>query len=892
MRDQAVLGLAAALIVLGIALGSLGFNELARPKPILRSWVATALIGVGVILILVGLAALIVPVFQPWAALLLIGGVVILVPGGVIALIIPVVRARRQKAEVEPPSPRIGVQPPDTTSVWVGRPRTLGAGFVGRQKDLDTISDAFDTQEAVVISGGAGSGKSRLAAEYTHEADMQGFWTAAGSSVVETLVGLAGALGVRLVERSDEEIAGEVQRRLAELPSETLWVVDNLEDIELVNGLLSASGRVRLLVTTRDSRRHLLPPTVAYHWTEVLRDEAAINLLRSRSDTPSDHPALAQIVEKVGRLPLALEVLAARLAEPRRTPESVLAQLDRAPTAIEVDAFRETSGASIPRAEAEGVFAAIAATLEDLSADDRRALAGLAYIADAPVLDALAAALTGLDGEDLTGLLSRCTRQSVLSWDEGQVRAHALTVSALAATNPEGTLEVVLARANVRLAQISKDDPVALRAEMVHYEATHSQAQVRLGPDVEIVLSFGDSLANGYRTAGRTEDAIRLWEQTLEVWERVLGPEHPDTLGSRGNLAIGYRAAGRIEDAIKLDEQTLELRERVLGPEHPGTLASRNNLAIGYSDAGRTEDAIRLNEQILETREHVLGPEHPDTLTSRNNLANGFRAAGRTEDAIRLDEQTLDVKERVLGPEHPDTLTSRNNLAIGYRSAGRTEDAIELHEQILETRKRVLGPEHPDTLESRNNLANGYRDAGRIEDAVRLHEQTLEARERVLGPEHPETLRSRGNLAAGYSAAGRTEDAIRLAEQTLEVIERVLGSEHPDALTSRNNLAGGYYAAGRIKDAIRLAEETLEVIERVLGPEHPDTLTSRNNLAAVYGAAGRTGDAIRLWRQSLPVMERVLGPEHPDILSSRSNLAKAYRAAGRIEDADGLESQG
>ena len=233
---------------------------------------------------------------------------------------------------------------------------------MGRDKDLQAVSDAIATCDAVVISGGAGSGKSRLAAQYTHQAGGPGFWTAAGSGVVETLVGVAAALGVRLVERADEEIAGEVQRRLAEVPPETLWVVDNLEDIELVNGLLSASGSVRLLITTRDSRRNLLPATVAYHFTEVLQDQPAIDLLRSRSDTVRDHPALARIVEKVGRLPLALEVLAARLAEPRRTPESVLAQLDRAPTAIQMDAFEEASGASVPRAEAEGVFAAIAGT--------------------------------------------------------------------------------------------------------------------------------------------------------------------------------------------------------------------------------------------------------------------------------------------------------------------------------------------------------------------------------------------------------------------------------------------------------------------------------------------------------------------------------------------------
>ena len=112
-----------------------------------------------------------------------------------------------------------------------------------------------------------------------------------------------------------------------------------------------------------------------------------------------------------------------------------------------------------------------------------------------------------------------------------------------------------MARANVRLIQINTDDPVALRAELVHHEAMHSQAQMRLGADQESVLSYRDSLAAGYHAAGRTEDAIRLLEQTLEVRERVLGPEHPDTLVSRNNLANGYSDAGRTEDARRLESQ-------------------------------------------------------------------------------------------------------------------------------------------------------------------------------------------------------------------------------------------------------------------------------------------------------------------------------------------------
>ena len=82
-----------------------------------------------------------------------------------------------------------------------------------------------------------------------------------------------------------------------------------------------------------------------------------------------------------------------------------------------------------------------------------------------------------------------------------------------------------------------------------------------------------------------------------EARERVLGPEHPDTLSSGNNLAAGYRAAGRIDDAIRLYEQTLEVSERVLGPEHPDTVVSRNNLATSYRAARRVDDAVRLESR-------------------------------------------------------------------------------------------------------------------------------------------------------------------------------------------------------------------------------------------------------------------------------------------------------
>ena len=75
---------------------------------------------------------------------------------------------------------------------------------------------------------------------------------------------------------------------------------------------------------------------------------------------------------------------------------------------------------------------------------------------------------------------------------------------------------------------------------------------------------------------------------------RLLGPDHPDTLASRNNLAYAYKSAGRLDEAIPLYEQVLADSARVLGPDHPQTLASRNNLAAAYKAAGRLDDAKAL----------------------------------------------------------------------------------------------------------------------------------------------------------------------------------------------------------------------------------------------------------------------------------------------------------
>jgi tetratricopeptide (TPR) repeat protein len=660
---------------------------------------------------------------------------------------------------------------------WAGLPRSVKGQFFGRDDELKKISDSLKHSNAVVLSGGPGIGKSKLAAEFAEKSKRNGFWTPGGETADQTLLSLAPHLGVERGDRSEEEVLVQTRRRLQALPAKTLWVVDNLSNLDLLNTLLSEIGKISILVTSQDSRK-VVPAGVEYHPIEVLRSEPATLLLCRTGNYDYRLPIILEIVEEVGRLPRAVEALAVQLELPGQTPENLLEDLREISNPLDFARFQtQTAGLEIPRNES--LFNALRGPLDALPPDIREALAPLGYTADSPIPMALAEALTGLSGGELINFFDECTGKSVLSAVEQQVTIHSLTAAAIAATNTDDNLRTALQYAASRLGAIIGTHNYVPTGEIYHY------------------------------------DQMRIWAaQALDQEDQVIGP-------FSNNLAYAYEGTGRFEDAAQLHQENLEVMGHVLGPEHPDTLTSRNNMAIAYINAGRFEKAVQLHEENLEVLLRVLGPEHPDTLRDRNNLASAFRSAGRIEEAARLHRENLEVMERILGPEHLDTLASRNNLAIAYDNAGRFDEAARLHQENLEYRQRVMGPEHPETLNSRNNLANAYLSAERFDAAIELHQENLEARQRVLGPEHLDTLTSRNNLAAAYGGSGRHEEVIPLFRETYLVRTRVLGPDHPGTLSSRHNLAAAYCNTGQYNQAAQIHGENLKVMERVLGQSTP-----------------------------------------------------------------------
>ena len=758
-------------------------------------------------------------------------------------------------------------QPASPTRIRFGSRPRVSAGFVKREGQ-DELFDAIFTraEPRTVLTGMRGSGKTQLAAAVAAKCEEEGWplvaWINAGSrkELIADLYELALRIGIDAPKDVPPETI--IRRFLDQLRSSDaanyLFVFDNVENLDDLKTLIPEGSGVRVIITTT---RHLDWDGLGWIPLKVGvfdREQSIVLLCERTGDAHRD--AADQIAEALGDLPVAVTQAAATAKWGGYTLSDYLDRLSNHPLESSISRLE---GDDYPDAVGVALFIAYEQALERLSTEhpqqERIAISLLDTLSLLSTSGVPTHWLLNLDDDSNAArdTLTFLKRSSIFqdSTNGDKTIIHRLQGQVYRETylsNQEKFGEAcryattVLDKIDVDRLENFEQKRQEIRNLVEQIGTVTSQGYSRplfSNPDFAALLAT--TLWNA-TDLGMPQLALTLTDSVTRAGD-ILGPAHPSTLTSRNNLAGAYCDAGRLDEAVTLYEQTLEDRTRILGPHHPSTLTSRNNLANAYQDAGRLDEAVTLYEQTLEDRTRILGPHHPSTLTSRNNLANAYQDAGRLDEAVTLYEQTFEDRTRILGPHHPHTLTSRNNLANAYQDAGRLDDAITLHEQTFEDHTRILGPHHPHTLISRNNLANAYRDMGRLDDAIPLYEQTLEDRTRILGPDHPNTLTSRNNLAYAYRDAGRLDDAIPLYEQTLEDSTRILGPHHPNTLTSRHSLANAYRDAGRLDEAIPLYEQTLEDRTRILGPDHPNTLITRNNLASAYRAAGRIEEAEKLF---------------------------------------------
>ncbi len=343
----------------------------------------------------------------------------------------------------------------------------------------------------------------------------------------------------------------------------------------------------------------------------------------------------------------------------------------------------------------------------------------------------------------------------------------------------------------------------ALRAERVSAREADKAGAVR---DFVITMLAAADPAKAGRDI-RVVDALEAAERELEV-----SFESQAEIRAALHLVIGstYGHLGVFDASERNLVRSLEMHERLLGPDHVETLRAVFQLGSLYWNTKRPAKAEPLLQRARVGLLAELGPANEDSMTAAGALALVLSETGRFDEAGELFRESYELSSRHLGPEHAMTLSATNNLARWYEEAGNIERALELLRENLAVRRRVLGEDHPKTLIATDSLALVLQHAGEPEQAEALFRRALEGFVRRLGEGHVDTLRCQGLLAVCLREQGRREEAETILTEGIGAAASGLPAHQQDSLELRWQLAVIQLDTGRIGEAADTAHAALD----------------------------------------------------------------------------------
>ncbi|GGO62101.1 AfsR/SARP family transcriptional regulator [Nonomuraea cavernae] len=707
-----------------------------------------------------------------------------------------------EQPEEEEPAPELPrpAQLPAAVNDFTGRRE-----IVGRLRTLLSAQASSEGVPVAAICGIGGVGKTTLAVHVAHATadlfpdgqlyvDLRGN-TGEATAPESALGAFLRALGIpadvipeRPAERSALYRSILADRRI-------LVLLDNARDAEQVSPLLPGSPGCAAIVTSRVKLADL--PSARLIDLDVMEPDEALSLFAAVAGperVAAEHGAAMDVVAACGFLPLAVRIVAARLAaRPSWTVASLVSRL--------TDEQRRLDELRVGNLAVEATFALGYGQLEAAQARAFRLLS----LPSGPDISLGAAAavlsMTPLETEDL---LESLVDASLLEAPApGRYRFHDL-IRLFArrildkTERPQARTMALRRLLGFYLASAQSAHRLAYEGSMIADNLVVVGSGREFGTVQEAVawlIAEGDSL---FAAINQAAGSSRTSEQLLPAGDLLVAMEPLLEAGTH-TREFGHGTRAVLASAQRIDDQGSELRARyVLGR----VLFAGNRLA-------EAEAQFRIVHELSVARE-----EKVVTGEVMNALAV---VVGRQ----RRHTEALSWFESATGFYRANGVPAGEALVLSYSARdhlglGRSEDAIAAAEKGLAIFTEIGSG--AGTARARYHLGIVLSRVGRLTEAVHHHAECLAffraSKQRVW------EQRVCSRLAETFIAAERHTDAVRHAEEAL-VVSREIGHPYGEALslTVLGEALKGLGDTGRSTDCLRQA---FKIFTRLGAPEAGD----------------------------------------------------------------------
>ncbi|WP_433225752.1 tetratricopeptide repeat protein [Actinomadura formosensis] len=785
----------------------------------------------------------------------------------------------------------VRLQPPGGGRPLAARLPADNPFFAGRAvslSKLDLLVGQSVWPRAVIVQGMAGVGKTTLALHWAHRvadrfpdgvlfADLRGT-TRSPVTPAEAMGQVLRAAGVPgdQLPRTEDELAAQCRSLLGD--RRMLLILDNAVQPEQVRPLLAAMTSGLVVVTSRRRLPALLDG--ADIRTLELREMAtqeAVDLISNvlgpgDARVRDEHRAVVRLARECGHLPLALGVIAGRLAE--NPGESIAGTVRELAARDARDAVPYGPGlagaglgeAAAPGTSGPGLSAVVNPTFDvayrSLRRDQREAFRRLGLVAGPDFTPAALAALQDRTAEEARECLEGL-RQAYLVHDVGpdRYRMHDLL------------------RDFARERGLGEDSDGELQAAqrrlLAGYLAGAREAGAALPGRPRPTVHRGEARDRAV-TAARRAAGLGWFE--AERRNLVAAVHQAARLGL-------HRTCWELADALFDFQQFRRYGEDNIAVQQAGLHAARteedwaaaavmlHNLAMAHFELGGSVQAIGYGEDARRGFRAVDPPDRYGEAATLATLADVHIVLGRYPTAIDHARRSLDVHER-LGND-AGVAKSRNALARAHLGVGDYETALEHAAKALAVRRE--SGDQAGVAETLLIVAGVHRRRGSVHEAVTHALEALSIRQE-LADMHG-AAQALTELARMNAALGLRDMAQQDAEQALRTY-RALGARHGEAraLTTLGMLM---CEATRFAEAFTYCGEALR-LHRDTSDRHGES-EALAQIGIVHWRLGRYREAREHLLRALEI-RREIGDQHGEA-NDLEHLSVVMRRLGRPQEA-------
>jgi len=307
-----------------------------------------------------------------------------------------------------------------------------------------------------------------------------------------------------------------------------------------------------------------------------------------------------------------------------------------------------------------------------------------------------------------------------------------------------------------------------------------------------------------FQRLGWAEDDLGDRESCLKHYKKALEncPEEDEKTKSfiLHNTAVVYANQGDVEGAIALYQQSLEIKERI--GDAQGKAATLHQLAILKANQGDVEGAIALYQQSLDIFERIGDAQ--GKAATLHCLASLKADQGDVEGAIALYQQVLEIDERTGDAQgKAATLTWIAKIRVDQ---GQIEEGLNQYQEALELYERIGDAQ--GKAATLHCLAILKANQGDVEG------ESLDIKERIGNAQgKAATLHQLAILKANQ---GDVEGAIQLFEESLGIAQKI--GEVRNRANTLDWLGSIAEQQGDLTKALAYREESLAICEQIKDP--------------------------------------------------------------------------